>query len=279
MKHPFAYVFWNPDPVLFDLGFYELRWYGVLFATGIALSYVTVRRGFCRAGLADAWFDTFAQAIVLGMFVGMRLGHFLFYEPMALVERPLEVVLPVSFDPTLHFTGYQGLASHGGVIGILMAVGWYVRKHRPVSGWFVLNQLAIVGSLAGGFIRLGNLMNSEIIGQPTEVPWAFVFASVDPLPRHPTPLYEAAGYFAIFVLMYFLRQRPGFQRGGRLLGWFLVLLFGLRFAVEFFKENQETFEQTLWLNMGQLLSIPFIVAGVLLLISYRPSHVPHSRRW
>ncbi len=274
--HRFAYVFWNPDPVLIDVGFYELRWYGLLFATGIVLSYVLVQRGFRRAGLSDAVFDTFAASVVLGMFLGMRLGHFLFYEPMAFVERPLEVLLPVSFDPTFHFTGYQGLASHGGVIGILVAVGWLVRKHRPVSGWFVFNQLAIVGSLAGGFIRLGNLMNSEIIGQPTEVPWAFVFVPVDTLPRHPTPLYEAVGYFAIFALLYGLRQRPWLRRRGRLLGLFLVLLFGLRFGVEFFKENQEAFEQALWLNMGQLLSIPFIVAGIIILILSHRAVPQHS---
>ena len=276
MDRTFAYIFWNPDPVLIDFGFYEFRWYGLLFATGIVLSYVLVRRGFRRAGLADALFDTFAQAIVLGMFIGMRLGHFLFYEPTALVERPLEVVLPVSFNPTFHFTGYQGLASHGGVIGILIAVGWFVRKHRQVSLWFVLNQLATVAPLASGCIRLGNLMNSEIIGRPTEVPWAFVFVPIDALPRHPTPLYEAAGYFTIFALLYVLRQRQRFRQEGRCFGLFLVLLFGLRFVVEFFKENQEAFEQSLWLNMGQLLSIPFIVAGAIILVtSRRSSHAPH----
>ena len=265
MLYHFAYLYWNPDPVLIDFGFFTLGWYGVLFATGIVLSYVIVLQGFRQAGLADALFEKFALAIVLGMYVGMRLGHFLFYEPWAFVERPIEVFLPVSFHPAFHFTGYRGLASHGGAIGILLAVGWFVRKYREVSLVFVLNQLAIVAPLAGGFIRLGNLMNSEVIGRPAGVPWAFVFASADTLPRHPTPLYEAAGYFTLFFLLYFLRQRPWFRQKVRLLGLFLVLLFGWRFTIEFFKENQEAFEQALWLNMGQLLSIPFIVVGVVIL--------------
>ena len=259
-----GYIFWNPDPVLIDFGFYALRWYGVLFATGIMLSYVLVRNAFRRANLADQLFDKFAIAIVIGMFVGMRLGHFLFYEPMAFVERPIEVFLPVSFSPELHFTGYQGLASHGGTIGILMAVGWFVRKHPSVSGAFVLNRLALVAPLVVGFIRLGNLMNSEIVGRPATVPWAFVFASVDQLPRHPAQLYEALGYFAIFVLLSFLRPKFELKQQSRLFGLSLILLFGWRFFVEFFKENQVAFEQTLWLNMGQLLSLPFVIGGMLI---------------
>ena len=271
-----AYILWNPNPVLIDFGFFALRWYGVLFATGIVLSYAMVLRGFRKAGLADVLFEKFAFAIVLGMFVGMRLGHFLFYEPIAFVEKPMEIFLLVSFTPTFHVTGYQGLASHGGAIGILIAVGWFFRKYSSVSLLFVLNQLAMVAPLGCGFIRLGNLMNSEIIGRPSDVPWAFVFAQVDSLPRHPTQLYEAVGYFAIFLLLYFLGQRPWFRQQGRLFGMVLVLLFGLRFVVEFFKENQEAFEQALWLNMGQLLSIPFILAGVVILFSSRHLAVEHE---
>ncbi len=258
-----GYIFWNPDPVLIDFGFYALRWYGVLFATGIVLSYILVRRGFRKAGLADRLLDQFAFAVVAGMFVGMRLGHFLFYEPMAFIERPIEVFLPVSFTPEFQFTGYQGLASHGGAIGILIAIGWFTRKYHAVSWTFIFNQLAVVGPLAGGFIRLGNLMNAEIIGRPTVVLWAFVFASVDQLPRHPAQLYEALGYFAIFALLFLLQRQPKLQQRGRLFGIFLVLLFGWRFFIEFFKEDQEAFERALWLNMGQLLSLPFVIGGAL----------------
>ena len=265
MVHAIANIRWNPDPVLIDFGFFTLRWYGLLFATGILLSYTLIRRGFQRAGIASALFETFSLTAVLGMFVGMRLGHFLFYEPIAFIERPIEVFLPVRIHPVLHLTGYEGLASHGGAIGILVAVGWFIRKYPSVAATFVLNQLAIVGPLASGFIRLGNLMNSEIVGRPSDVPWAFVFVPIDALPRHPTPLYEAAGYFAIFCLLYFLRQRRWFYQKARLFGLFLVLSFGWRFVVEFFKENQEAFEQGLWLNMGQWLSIPFVVAGVIIL--------------
>ena len=262
MTYTIAYVRWNPDPVLIDLGFFALRWYGLLFATGIVLSYLFVQQGFRKAGFAPVLFDNFSVAMVLGMFVGMRLGHFLFYEPAAFVERPLEVFLPISLSPHLHLTGYQGLASHGGAIGILIAIGWFVSKYPAVSATFVFNQLAVVAPLAGGFIRLGNLMNSEIIGRPTDVPWAFVFASIDSLPRHPTPLYEATGYFAIFALL--INLPSSFRRRARLTGLFLILLFGARFLIEFFKEDQAFFEQALWLNMGQWLSLPFIVAGIVI---------------
>ena len=265
MPSPLIYVHWNPNPILIDFGGFTLGWYGLLFTAGVVLSYLIVRRGFRRAGLSDEQLETFARATVIGMFVGMRLGHFLFYEPEAFVERPVEVFLPVSFTPSFHVTGYRGLASHGGALGILLAVGWFVRRCPEVSWAFVLNQLAVVAPLAAGFIRLGNLMNSEIIGRPSEVPWAWVFVPVDALPRHPTPLYEAVGYFTIFFLLYFLRRQQWFRQPAQFVGLFLVLLFGWRFVIEFFKENQETFEQALWLNMGQWLSIPFVVAGVALL--------------
>ena len=264
-----AYVIWNLDPVIADLAGFELRWYGLLFTGGIVVSYRVVRKNFRQAGLLDTLFDSLAVALLVGMLVGMRLGHFLFYEPLALVERPLEVLLPVSFSPEFRLVGYQGLASHGGVIGLLLAVGWFVRRHNSVSKAFVLNQLATAVPLAGGFIRLGNLMNSEIVGQPAGVPWAFVFVSVDALPRHPTQLYEALGYFAIFGLLYGWRQRGTFRPPMRLFGLALILLAGWRFLMEFFKADQVAFEQALWLNMGQWLSLPFVIAGVVILFSFR----------
>ena len=270
MMHYFAYIYWDPNPILIDIGFFALGWYGLLFAAGIIISYVIVLQDFRRAGLTSVQFDNFAYAVIIGMYVGMRLGHFLFYEPAAFIERPVEVFLPVSFSPVFHFTGYRGLASHGGAIGILLAVRWFTRKYPDVSLFFVLNQLAIVAPLAGGFIRLGNLMNSEIVGKPSSVPWGFVFTSIDTVPRHPTQLYEAAGYFTIFFLLYSLRQHSWLLHKGRLLGLFLILLFSWRFIVEFFKEHQEAFEQTLWLNMGQILSLPFIITGIIiLLLSHR----------
>ena len=260
-----TYIYWNPDPELINLGFISLRWYSLCFMIGILLAYVLMGRSFRRAQLTEQQFEQFTLYIILGMILGMRLGHFLFYEPWALVERPWEVILPISLTPNFHFVGYQGLASHGGAIGVLLAVFLFVKRFPTVSFWYLLNQLALVAPLLGALIRTGNLMNSEIIGRPTEVPWAFIFIRVDDLPRHPAQLYEALSYFAIFWILQYAYRKPWFQQKGRLFAISLVLLFTARFVIEFFKENQVPFEQGLALNMGQVLSIPFVLIGILIL--------------
>ena len=265
----FAYIHWSPDPELIDLGFFSLRWYSLCFTLGIVLAYVLVGRRFRRTQLSEQQFEQFTWYILVGIMLGMRLGHFLFYEPGALIERPWEVILPISFTPDFHFTGYQGLASHGGAIGILIGVFLFNRRFPAVSSWYLLNQLALVGPLVGVLIRTGNLMNSEIVGGPTEVAWAFIFVRVDSVPRHPAQLYEALSYFAIFLVLQYAYRKPWFQQKGRLLAISLILLFTARFVIEFFKENQVPFEQELALNMGQLLSVPFVLAGVAMLFFHR----------
>jgi len=163
-----------------------------------------------------------------------------------------------------HFIGYQGLASHGGAIGVLFAIILYSKKFKT-NIWFVLDKVAVATPLTGAFIRLGNLMNSEIIGHKTNVPWAFIFQRVDNLPRHPTQLYEAFAYLMIFLIMKFTYDRFHDQKKeGFLFGVFLILLFFARILIEFFKINQESFENDLFLNMGQLLSNPFVLAGIII---------------
>ena len=273
---PFAFIRWTVSPEIVDLGFFTLRWYSLLFTTGILLSYYIVRKQFRQAKLPNESFESLVMHVLVGMIVGMRLGHFLFYEPQAFLERPLEILLPFSFTPELHFTGYAGLASHGGAIGILISLWLFSRKYPKVSVWFVLDQLALVAPLVGAFIRLGNFFNSEMIGHPATVPWAFVFPSVDLLPHHPAQLYEAASYLLIFAGLVAWKSRAGKLPSGLIFSTLLISLFSARFVIEFFKINQVAFESNFVLNMGQLLSIPFIIIGVIIYYSRRTSSVAIS---
>jgi prolipoprotein diacylglyceryl transferase len=209
--------------------------------------------------------------VFLGTFLGARLGHYLFYQPDYFITHFWSIFIPVENGK---FVGFQGLASHGAAIGILLGLYYYSRKNRLPYLW-VLDRIVITIALAGFFIRMGNLMNSEIIGHTTDMPWGFVFVRDtdyrDMLPRHPSQIYEALSYLAIFVILYLLylkKRRP--LRDGVIFSLFLILLFGSRFFIEFFKEVQVAFEQKLPLDMGQWLSIPLIVAGfVILILLYR----------
>ncbi|MGH2649200.1 MAG: prolipoprotein diacylglyceryl transferase, partial [Ginsengibacter sp.] len=205
--------------------------------------------------------------IFLGTIIGARLGDCFFYDWNYFKKVPWEIVLPFKIqNGHLEFTGYQGLASHGGALGILTAVWLYNRKYKLGLLW-ILDRLGIAVALAGFFIRTGNFFNSEIIGKPSNVPWAIVFDKVDEVPRHPAMLYEAICYLVIFFILYQLYKIKIFKvRRGLLFGIFLVLLFSVRFCLEFFKENQEVFENHWPLNLGQLLSVPFIIAGCWLII-------------
>jgi len=271
-----GYLRWTVSPEIVDLGFFTLRWYSLLFTTGILLSYFIVRQQFRRACLSDEAFESLVLHVLISMIIGMRLGHFLFYEPHLFLERPLEILLPVSFTPELHFTGYAGLASHGGVLGILIGLAIFSRKHPRISIWFTLDQLALVGPLAGVFIRLGNLFNSEMIGHPTMVPWAVIFPLADEMPRHPAQLYESVSYLLIFGGLVIWKSRAKAPPDGLLCSLLLIWLFSARFTVEFFKINQVAFESNFTLNMGQLLSIPFIIIGIVLYFIRRTPPVATS---
>ena len=207
-------------------------------------------------------FDSLFIYCLLGIVVGARLGHCLFYEPSYWLSHPLEMILPVKFtDGGIKWTGYQGLASHGGTIGLLLSLWFYARKMK-LNYLSVLDNIAIATPIAACFIRLGNLTNGEIVGKLSNVPWAFIFPREGMEPRHPAQLYEAIAYLIIFVIGLSLYKKyktsllPGFY-----FGYCLTTIFVFRFFVEFIKASQEAYEDSMMLNMGQWLSIPFILIG------------------
>lgn len=262
-----TYIHWNPDGIIVDLGFYALRWYSVLFALGFVLGYLLFRVHFKNAGLGEERLEKLTVYVGVAAIIGMRLGHCLFYDWDYYSENIAEIFLPFRFEPEFRFIGYQGLASHGGIFAVSMALILYARNYKIRLMW-LLDKLALVGPLAGAFIRFGNLMNSEIIGKPADVPWAFVFEQVDRVPRHPGQLYEAIAYLFIFVFLNILAPRVK-RENGFVMGLMLILLFLARFVIEFFKADQSDFEAGMLLNMGQLLSIPFIILGIVLLYMKR----------
>jgi phosphatidylglycerol---prolipoprotein diacylglyceryl transferase len=259
------HISWNIDPIIFEIGFLSLRWYSLFFVSGFFISYQILKRHFQREEISQAVLDKLTVYMVCGTVIGARLGHCLFYDFEYYSDNLLEVFLPVTFHPSFSFTGFQGLASHGAAIGILISVLLFSKRYGTSLLW-ILDKLALVIPLAGCLIRIGNFMNSEMIGHPTSVPWAIVFEKVDPLPRHPGQLYEAILYLLIFLFLTVLDKRVH-KRPGFIFGLFLATLFFSRLMVEFWKEDQSGFENDMLLNMGQLLSLPFILLGVWLLLS------------
>ena len=266
-------IHWNASPEIAKLfGVFPIRYYGLLFALGIAAAYYVMSRVYKKENIPDEYLERLALYIVLGTFIGARLGHFLFYQPEYFWKAPLEIILPIAkIDGSYQFVGFGGLASHGGAIGILIAIILYCRKTKLNFLW-VADRLAIVFPLTSAFIRMGNFMNSEIIGKPTGGDYGIVFQQVDNLPRHPTQLYEAFSYLLIFVVMSFL-YRTSHRSKGFMFGIFLILSFSARFVIEFVKEEQVAFEQGMTLNMGQWLSIPFILVGITLIL-YKNKPIP-----
>lgn len=253
-------IHWNVDPAAFDLGFIAPRWYGVMFAMAFFLSYIVMRKVYVREHRTQEDLDALTITIIVSTIVGARLGHVFFYEPSIMLNDPLETFA----------VWHGGLASHGGALGIITGL-WIYHKRRPSYSFiWLLDRLAIVAALSGMCIRIGNLFNSEIIGRETNVPWAFVFERVDMIPRHPTQIYEALVCLVLFVVLWRMYNAGVAQRTpGRLIGLFLVLLFTARFLIEFLKERQVDFEASLPIDMGQILSIPFIAVGVWLLLRDR----------
>ena len=257
------FINWNPDIFLFHIGSFGVRWYSLCWALGLFSVYLLEHKLYKEQRIPEEKFDPLVYYCFFGILIGARLGHCLFYEPSYYLAHPLEMVLPMKQDPTgaWHYTGYEGLASHGGTLGLMIALWLFVRNTGLKFPW-VLDNIAIVTPICACAIRLGNLMNSEIIGRPTDVPWAFIFERVDQLPRHPGQLYEALCYALFFgIHWYFYRRQPQKVGTGFFFGLCLFLIFTARIFIEYTKENQVDFENGMLLNMGQLLSIPFVLLG------------------
>lgn len=265
-----SYIHWNVDPVIFHLGSFGVRWYSLGFLLAFLLGYFILARMFKREKVDTKYLDSLLIYIFVAVLVGARLGHCLFYEPGYYLSGNhwIEMILPFGHDDTgWHFTGYEGLASHGAAIGILLALWLFLRKQRVNPIW-VLDRLVIVVALGGAFIRLGNLFNSEIYGVATDLPWGVIYdRNHETVPKHPTQIYESLSYFIIFlVCLLVYRKKEGKLRTGAMFGWWLIALFSVRFIIEFVKEEQVGFEKGMALDMGQWLSIPFILLGVLFCI-------------
>ena len=258
------FIHWNINPEIINIMGFSLRYYGVLFASGIMLCVFVLKWIFKNENISLNKLDTLTIYGVIGIFVGARLGHCLFYDPSYYFNHPLEMLLPIQQTDTgeYKFTGYQGLASHGGAVGLITALILYSKKTQE-SIIDTIDLIGVVAPLGACFIRLGNLMNSEMIGISTNVPWAFIFEHEDNLPRHPAQLYEAISYLAIFLVIFYLyKTNRNKLQNGFFFGMSISLIFIARFFIEFVKMRQVQFEEQMLFDMGQLLSIPFILVGL-----------------
>ena len=268
------YIIWDPNPLLID-SFIQVRWYSLMFAVGFWIGYNIVAKMFKHEGEPEKWLGVLLLWTVAGTVIGARLGHCFFYEPSYYFAHPIEI-----------FKVWKGgLASHGGTIGVIIGVICFSYFTAHKSWLWTADRLVVPIALVGAMIRFGNLMNSEIYGHVTDVPWAFVFvngtdAATRGLPCHPTQIYESLCYLALFVvLMWMYWKRNDEERQGLITGVFFVWCFASRFLIEFLKNDQVEFEQNMTLNMGQLLSIPFILLGIYLIIrAYRRPRIPIKSR-
>lgn len=250
------YIHWNLDPDIVSFWGLTIRYYGVLFAASFFFGYLIMQKIFKQEGLTVELLDKLTVYMAIGTVLGARLGHCLFYQPDYYLSHPWEIIK----------IWHGGLASHGAAIGILISLFYFSKKNKKPYLW-ILDRIVIVVALAGFFIRMGNLMNSEIYGIPTKLPWGFIFErNGEALPKHPTQIYEALSYLIIFIFLYRIYNKHGKNvKQGLIFSIFLISLFTVRFLIEFIKEDQVGFERGMSLNMGQLLSIPFVLIGIFLL--------------
>lgn len=256
-------IHWNASPEIVALGPLQIRWYGLLFALGFLAGYRMMFKICEREGVSTEHLDSLLVYMMVGTVVGARLGHCLIYEPEIYLNDPIRILK----------VWEGGLASHGGALGVMLGTWFWKRKHFKGSFLNLVDYLCVPSALVSAMIRLGNFFNSEIIGKPTDVPWAIVFHRVDNLPRHPSQLYESICYLITFATLSWTLFSGRYQRRyGLLLGIFFTMIFTARFFIEFLKEPQVGYENQLPLDLGQLLSIPFVLFGVFLI--YRALRAP-----
>ena len=258
MLNLLGFINWNVNPEIFGLGPLSIRWYGLLFASGFLIGYYICEKMLKSENVDPKWIDSLFFYMIIATVIGARLGHVIFYGWDYYSQNPSEIIK----------VWHGGLASHGGAMGILVALFIYSKKVSKRTMLWALDRIVVPTALVGAFIRTGNLMNSEIYGIETAVPWGFIFErNAETVAKHPTQLYEALAYLASFgVMLYLYWKTNSKNRPGILLGAFFIMIFGSRFFIEFIKENQEAFEAGMALNMGQWLSIPFVIGGVLLIL-------------
>lgn len=250
---------WNIDPEIFRIGSFGPRYYGLMFALGFLVGYHLMQKTFEREGKNIEDLSSLLLHSMLGTIIGARFGHCLFYEPAYYLSNPLQML----------FIWKGGLASHGGGLGVIIGVWLYQRKHKDQSFMWLADRFAAPLAFTAGCIRLGNFFNSEIIGRASDVPWAIVFERIDNIPRHPAMLYESITYFITFIILQLLYHKKGAEtREGTLIGLLFISAWGSRIFLEFFKENQVAFEDGMFMNMGQILSIPYVIAGFVFLLGY-----------
>lgn len=249
-------IHWNPDPDIISVGPLHIRWYGLMFLTGFSIGYMIIRWMCEREKKSFQELEGLLIYVMAGTMIGARLGHVLFYAPDYYLSHPIEILK----------IWEGGLASHGGTLGVIVGVWLFSRRHPQFSMIWILDRLSIPTALVAALIRIGNLMNSEILGKPSQLPWSFVFSRVDAVPRHPAQLYESLAYFLLFLTTMTLYRKNPFRPNGFFFGIMLIWIFSARIILEYFKENQEAFEQGMFMNMGQLLSIPFVLFGVYLVV-------------
>ena len=265
-------VHWHVDPAILHIGGFELRWYSILFVSGFILGWFIFSWFFTREKVDKKLLDPLLYTLLICTIVGARLGHCLFYQPdyyLGSWEGFWEIFMPWK----------GGLASHGGTIALILGMWWFARRYGKKNGFdfvWLLDHLAIAVAFAGAFIRFGNLFNSEIYGNVTDLPWGFIFElRGETEPKHPTQLYEGFTYLLLgFALIGLYKWRLDKMYRGEFIGIFLLVCFGSRFLIEFIKEPQVEFEKAMALNMGQLLSIPFILLGVFFLVWAFTKKVP-----
>lgn len=258
------YINWDFDSEIINIYGFPLKYYGLLFACGLLLCMYILKIIFKRENLKDSAHEALFIYGIIGIFVGARLGHCLFYDFDYYSKNLLEIILPIkkTLNGEYKFIGFAGLASHGGTVGLIISLYLYSKKYE-ISYLKTLDLIAIVAPLGATFIRLANLMNSEMIGNPTSMPWAFIFKRVDNIPRHPAQLYEAISYLMIFIIVFTIYKTKNIKLGnGFLFGLAITLIFVMRILIEFLKINQVDFEKGMSLNMGQILSIPFVLLGL-----------------
>ena len=261
-------IVWDPSVSLFSIFGFGIRYYSLCWVIGLLGAYLIVQKLYKKGGVSEELFDPLFMYCFIGILVGARLGHCLFYQPDYYLAHPIEMLLPIRNTPDgWIFSGYEGLASHGGVIGVITALILYTRKTKLTMVW-TLDNIAIAAPFFSAMVRIGNFMNSEIIGTETSLPWGVVFVQAgETVPHHPAQLYEAIAYAVIFIFGLLLYKKHKAKIGtGLFMGYCLFTIFTFRFFVEFIKENQVAFEEGMTLIMGQWLSIPLIITGAYFMI-------------